>query len=263
MKKNGEKFSAITAYDYTFSHLIEAAAIEVALVGDSLGTISTANLGSLVENLHASLDGDSLVALKSLKKSHMTTLVGSGDKKIDLTLSFDASIIQSLCIELEVTTTDLCGGALGCKVLRSKSPIPTLLELRNRDTLLYIGPTVITGGSFKLINLTQVPFIFDRSFSNGIFTFLDENGYVYVISKSKSINFLSCITVRGIFEDPEALEGFSKCCGECDEDELCFTDDTEYQLQPYLIEVIRAEIIKEFVTKENIPEDKDNNADDN
>ena len=65
-----------------------------AMVGDSLGTISTANLGSLVENLHASLDGDSLVALKSLKKSHMTTLVGTGDKKIDLTLSFDASIIK-------------------------------------------------------------------------------------------------------------------------------------------------------------------------
>ena len=39
MKKNGEKFSAITAYDYTFSHLIEAAAIEVALVGDSLGNV--------------------------------------------------------------------------------------------------------------------------------------------------------------------------------------------------------------------------------
>ena len=39
MKKNGEKFSAITAYDYTFSHLVEAAAIEVALIGDSLGNV--------------------------------------------------------------------------------------------------------------------------------------------------------------------------------------------------------------------------------
>jgi hypothetical protein len=66
-----------------------------AMVGDSLGTISNTNLGALVENLHSSLDGDSLTALKSLEKSHMTTLVGSGDKKIDLTSSFDATIIKS------------------------------------------------------------------------------------------------------------------------------------------------------------------------
>lgn len=65
-----------------------------AMVGTGLGTISTANLSTLVENLHSSLDGDSLTALKSLKKSHMTTLVGSGNKKIDLTASFDASTIK-------------------------------------------------------------------------------------------------------------------------------------------------------------------------
>jgi hypothetical protein len=65
-----------------------------AMVGTELGSITTANLSTLVEHLHSSLDGDSLTALKSLEKSHMTTLVGSGDKKIDLTASFDASVIK-------------------------------------------------------------------------------------------------------------------------------------------------------------------------
>jgi len=39
MKANGEKFAVITAYDFTFSKLIEDAAIEVVLVGDSLGNV--------------------------------------------------------------------------------------------------------------------------------------------------------------------------------------------------------------------------------
>ena len=39
MKRNGEKFAAITAYDFTFSRLIESAGIEVSLVGDSLGNV--------------------------------------------------------------------------------------------------------------------------------------------------------------------------------------------------------------------------------
>jgi 3-methyl-2-oxobutanoate hydroxymethyltransferase len=39
MKTSGEKFAAITAYDYTFSRLIENSSIEVSLVGDSLGNV--------------------------------------------------------------------------------------------------------------------------------------------------------------------------------------------------------------------------------
>ena len=39
MKADGEKFAVITAYDYTFSRLIETAGIEVTLVGDSLGNV--------------------------------------------------------------------------------------------------------------------------------------------------------------------------------------------------------------------------------
>jgi len=39
MKENEEKFAVLTAYDYTFSRLIESSSIEVSLVGDSLGNV--------------------------------------------------------------------------------------------------------------------------------------------------------------------------------------------------------------------------------
>jgi 3-methyl-2-oxobutanoate hydroxymethyltransferase len=39
IKASGKKFAVITAYDFTFASLIEAAGIEVTLVGDSLGNV--------------------------------------------------------------------------------------------------------------------------------------------------------------------------------------------------------------------------------
>ncbi len=39
LKQSGEKFACLTAYDYSFAHLIEACGVEVVLVGDSLGMV--------------------------------------------------------------------------------------------------------------------------------------------------------------------------------------------------------------------------------
>lgn len=39
MKESGERISAVTCYDATFARLVDAAAIEVVLVGDSLGNV--------------------------------------------------------------------------------------------------------------------------------------------------------------------------------------------------------------------------------
>ena len=69
-----------------------AARVDVtsAMLGTSIDSITTTNLTAVVDNLHASLDGDSLTALKSLEKTHMSTL----STGIDLTTSFDASVLK-------------------------------------------------------------------------------------------------------------------------------------------------------------------------
>jgi len=43
MKKRGEKFATLTAYDASFSSILEGAGIEVILVGDSLGMVIQGN----------------------------------------------------------------------------------------------------------------------------------------------------------------------------------------------------------------------------
>ncbi len=39
LKQEGEKFACMTAYDYSFAHLLEECGVEVVLVGDSLGMV--------------------------------------------------------------------------------------------------------------------------------------------------------------------------------------------------------------------------------
>jgi 3-methyl-2-oxobutanoate hydroxymethyltransferase len=39
LKQNGERFACLTAYDYSFAHLLERSGVEVVLVGDSLGMV--------------------------------------------------------------------------------------------------------------------------------------------------------------------------------------------------------------------------------
>jgi hypothetical protein len=84
-----------------------AARVDVtsAMLGTSISAIDTTNLTAVVENLHASLDGDSLTALKSLEKTHMSTL----STGIDLTTSFDASVlkksVKKFATKAEVTVT--------------------------------------------------------------------------------------------------------------------------------------------------------------
>jgi 3-methyl-2-oxobutanoate hydroxymethyltransferase len=39
MKQRGEKITCLTAYDYTFSRILDAAGVDILLVGDSLATV--------------------------------------------------------------------------------------------------------------------------------------------------------------------------------------------------------------------------------
>lgn len=182
----------------------------------------------------------------------------------DYTRKFDDLIIQSLCMELECVDRATCGLELGCTIVRTVKPLPTLLELRSRDTLLSVGPTMVGGETFKIIKLSEVPYILEKPFSRGIYAFLNTDGHIYLISNNDAHILLECITVTGLFEDPDALADFTNCCkGDCGDDPTpCFSGDEEYPLQSFLIDDISNEIKKELMARMRLTEDPENNATD-
>lgn len=181
----------------------------------------------------------------------------------DYTRKFDNITLQSFCVSLEEVDKSLCGLEVGCTILRSTIPIPTLLDLRSRDTLISVGPSLIGAEKFKIINIEQASYILQKPYSTGIYTFIDTDGYLYIIANDEAHKMLECIYVTGLFEDPEELESFSTGCNsESNNTNPCFTENTEYPLQGFLIDTIGNEIKKELVSRLGIPEDKDNNSDD-
>lgn len=180
----------------------------------------------------------------------------------DKTRNFDNILIQSVCLSFEEVDKGLCGLKVGCTIMKSKQPLPKLLEVRNRSTLISIQPSVMLSKTFKVVSWEQASYILDKPYSNSIYVVQDSEGYLYLISKNNEHRLIECLYLRCIFEDPTELEDYFDCCG-CDKPKNCFDEDATYPAQSFLIDLIRDEIIKLFIgSKEQIQEDNDNNSTD-
>lgn len=181
----------------------------------------------------------------------------------DKSRNFDKLSMQTLCLSVEETDRGLCGIEIGCTVLRSVKPIPKLLCVRNRETLISVTPPMVLSKSFKIIDFNQAGSILDRPYSNGIYVTIDPEGYIYIFSNIPEYKLINCIYITGIFATPSDLEEFSNCCNCEDTVESCFTEDSEYPAPAYIIDAARNDIIKLLMgTKEQTKADEQNNSSD-
>lgn len=96
---------------------------------------------------------------------------------------------------------------VGCSILKTAIEIPNTIEHKGLPTLTRVGPTLTTHGTFTIIPFERVPYVGNGRFnSNGIYAFWFNN-YVYLVSKSSSLNFTGMrkVNIRGVFADPEAV----------------------------------------------------------
>ena len=177
----------------------------------------------------------------------------------------DLSIQQTFCLEMEEVSADTCGVSFFCDtVMRSKQPVPKLIELHTNVALTKVKPTTRTAQSFNLIPIGKVPFYAYAPYSNSIYAFLDTDNHIYLISKNTAHKLIDCISVTGIFENPLDLVDYKNCCG-CNENFVtaCYNEmESDYPLQPHYIDVIREEIIRDLLRTKQVPEDKTNDAND-
>ncbi len=141
-----------------------------------------------------------------------------------------AAAIQALCIDIEEVNRYKCGIDIMCDNLkRSSVPLPKFFDTVTGSSIITVNSLDIIGRPFKFVDINLVPYIGYSTYNDKIFTFLDDDNYLYVYSTSDSYKFIECVEVRGIYETPLDLEDFNNCCG-CEEgtDTKCFTGDTEY-----------------------------------
>lgn len=175
--------------------------------------------------------------------------------------AFDVAAIQSMCLEMELVDKATCGITTDCYVLRSKERIPEPLSVKSRNTITYIGPSVVAGKGFDIIKSSQADVcVADPYTQNTAFV---QDGYIYVTGKSPAFKLISCIEVRGIFEDPSSLED-KVTCNSCNTQNKthCFTIESTYPVPGHLVPVMTQSIVKMLLATKKLEtvRDKDNNS---
>lgn len=175
----------------------------------------------------------------------------------------DNSIVQKLCLELEEVSINECNLDYDCgTIMRTKRPIPKPLELHLKSAITNIKPTTKIALPFNFVNKERAVLSKYAGFNNSIYAFLDIDLHIYLVSESNAVKLIECITIDGVFEDPLELANYLNCCG-CEIPKVCFDEDTtEYPLSAHHIDFIREEIIRTLIGTLQLPEDKNNNADD-
>lgn len=173
--------------------------------------------------------------------------------------SIDENVKQDLgCIELEVVDrAQCCDIEVDCSILRTAVDIPKAIEL-NFGNPLWVGPVDKLEYPFSFVTLEQARWAGNGRFnSKAIFAF-PLNRRIYLISKDDSHKFMTHINVRGVFEDPTAAGVFTNCTT----GSSCYTKDTEYPVNEWMLNLIEQEVYNEFLPKLKNPVDTNNDAKD-
>lgn len=172
----------------------------------------------------------------------------------------DLSIQQSVCLSLELVSGDECNDDCP-KILRSTLPVPQPLELHTKPAIISVKPTTKISVPFNFVSKQKIAYIEGAPFGTSLYSFIDEDGYLYVYSLSEAYKLLKCVTVVGVFEDPLDLANYPACCDCTAFENPCYNEMTdEYPLQPHMIDLISKEIVKDLITKKQVIEDTENNA---
>lgn len=173
----------------------------------------------------------------------------------------DMSIKQSLCLDLELVDALECNLDIGCeKILRTKKPIPTPLQLHDRSAITSIRPVNRLSKSFIFTSRERASNYLDAPYPNSIYCFLHTDGHLYFVSQSASLSLLMIATLEGVFEHPLDLINYSDACKDGKPAFDLLT--SHYPIQPHYIDIIRNEIVQELANLKQIPEDKINNSTD-
>ena len=162
---------------------------------------------------------------------------------------------QEICIDLEEAYGNAFTSCDSGLYLRSTKPIPGFMP--------YTKPTIYTNDIYSTISTIDLVYWermkyvgINKYFKKIIYASVSPDNYLYLKSQNPVFTNLERVKISAIFEDIEQAAKLS-CNYECDFLDMNFP--IEEALIPQLIDAV----CKELITELQVPEDKDNDADDN
>jgi len=169
-------------------------------------------------------------------------------------------LVQDLgCVKIEIAdAADCCGFTTKCSAIRTAVEIPKTITMFSGDGITRVGPINKLQDEYQYVPYERSIWLGAGYYNrDSVFSFR-LNDYIYVISKSNLdyFKYLEYINIRGVFEDPRAVETFTYCSGDS-----CFSEDAEYPLGEDLWVFMKAEIVKSnFGILSSVLTDKSNDS---
>ncbi len=148
--------------------------------------------------------------------------------------------------------SELSGIVTGDNILRTTSHIPKLIELNDKDAIMYVGG-LDKVSSIDFISKTQSKWNRHSKYGSKLPTSYTRNGYLYVVNFPKNTKF---INIEGIFANPREVALYKNA------GISCFNIDLDpYPISEYMISTINDMVLtKELSMLLSIHPDNVNDA---
>lgn len=163
--------------------------------------------------------------------------------------SADSYIVQSLgCVDLILADkSECCNVNIGCTILRTKEPIPSVIELHHDQLWTRIGSVDFTQPAFDFISYERVPYESAGRFNNTVKAFLmNNNGFMYFLVPDTKLKLMKYANIQGVFEDPEDVSRFNNCNGTS-----CYSDSTPFPVKAWMANSIEKIVIDMFADRQS------------
>lgn len=177
--------------------------------------------------------------------------------------TIDNEVLQQICMNIqEVNNTECpeCDEFTSdeCTLLRTDKPLPKTVELHNRNKINRIGPVGTFDIPFSIVSRNRLIYSGEGKYESRIvFATVHSNGYIYLKSKSSSVNGIERISVTALFENPDDVSLF-----DCTDNNCYDPEKDDYPVKSWMVDVIISDIVNELAQLKQIPADELNNAKD-
>lgn len=161
-------------------------------------------------------------------------------QEVDKNRSISSNIIQDLgqvpVIKMDIS--EIGGVTTGQNILRTTTPIPKLVELNQKDAIIYVG------GLDKLSNIDFVSKAQSKwnrfnEYGSKLPTAYYRNGYIYISNFPKVTKF---INIEGIFANPKEVGNYKNAGISCYDVDLDPYPISEYMISPLTKLIITEEL---------------------